>query len=330
MRSFQIFLVFALLVTITLTVLDTPQNPALEMSTVSSAKPANELWQAPNESLLINEANADEIKYGRELIQNTALYLGPNGTVKQISNGMNCQNCHLDAGTKAWGNNYAAVYSTYPKFRERSGALETIPKRVNDCFERSLNGQSLDTNSKEMLAIVAYIKWLGVGLNKGDKPAGSGIVEVPFLNRPASPEKGQLVYKAKCESCHQANGEGLLNADKNTYAFPPLWGEHSYNSGAGLYRLSRFAGYVKANMPLGASYNNPILSDEEAWDVAAFVNTQKRPSKDLSKDWPNIAGKPIDHPFGPFADGFSEEQHKYGPFEPIKKKRNELKNKKTT
>lgn len=330
MRFFQIFLVFALLVTITLTVLDTPQNPALEMSTVSSAKPANELWQAPNESLLINEANADEIKYGRELIQNTALYLGPNGTVKQISNGMNCQNCHLDAGTKAWGNNYAAVYSTYPKFRERSGALETIPKRVNDCFERSLNGQSLDTNSKEMLAIVAYIKWLGVGLNKGDKPAGSGIVEVPFLNRPASPEKGQLVYKAKCESCHQANGEGLLNADKNTYAFPPLWGEHSYNSGAGLYRLSRFAGYVKANMPLGASYNNPILSDEEAWDVAAFVNTQKRPSKDLSKDWPNIAGKPIDHPFGPFSDGFSEEQHKYGPFEPIKKKRNELKNKKTT
>jgi thiosulfate dehydrogenase len=330
MRFFQIFLVFALLVTITLTVLDTPQNPARETSSVSSAKPANELWQAPNESLLLNEANADEIKYGRELIQNTALYLGPNGTVKQISNGMNCQNCHLDAGTKAWGNNYAAVYSTYPKFRERSGALETIPKRVNDCFERSLNGQSLDTNSKEMLAIVAYIKWLGVGLNKGDKPAGSGIVEVPFLNRPASPEKGQLVYKAKCESCHQANGEGLLNADKNTYAFPPLWGEHSYNSGAGLYRLSRFAGYVKANMPLGASYNNPILSDEEAWDVAAFVNTQKRPSKDLSKDWPNIAGKPIDHPFGPFADGFSEEQHKYGPFEPIKKKRNELKNKKTT
>ena len=330
MRFFQIFLVFALLVTITLTVLDTPQNPAGETSAVSSAKPANELWQAPNESLLLTEANADEIKYGRELIQNTALYLGPNGTVKQISNGMNCQNCHLDAGTKAWGNNYAAVYSTYPKFRERSGALETIPKRVNDCFERSLNGQSLDTNSKEMLAIVAYIKWLGVGLNKGDKPAGSGIVEVPFLNRPASPEKGQLVYKAKCESCHQANGEGLLNADKNTYAFPPLWGEHSYNSGAGLYRLSRFAGYVKANMPLGASYNNPILSDEEAWDVAAFVNTQKRPSKDLSKDWPNIAGKPIDHPFGPFADGFSEEQHKYGPFEPIKKKRNELKNKKTT
>jgi thiosulfate dehydrogenase len=330
MRFFQIFLVFALLVTITLTVLDTPKNSAGEIPSVGSAKPTNELWQAPNESLLLTEANADEIKYGKELIQNTALYLGPNGTVKQISNGMNCQNCHLDAGTKAWGNNYAAVYSTYPKFRERSGALETIPKRVNDCFERSLNGQSLDTNSKEMLAIVAYIKWLGVGLNKGDKPSGSGIVEVPYLNRPASPEKGQLVYKAKCESCHQANGEGLLNADKNTYAFPPLWGEHSYNSGAGLYRLSRFAGYVKANMPLGASYNNPILSDEEAWDVAAFVNTQKRPSKDLSKDWPNIAGKPIDHPFGPFADGFSEAQHKYGPFEPIKKKRNELKNKKST
>jgi thiosulfate dehydrogenase len=43
----------------------------------------------------------------------------------------------------------------------------------------------------------------------------------------------------------------------------------------------------------------------------------ERPKKDISKDWPKIAEKPIDHPFGPFSDGFSEIQHKVGPFKPI-------------
>jgi thiosulfate dehydrogenase len=235
---------------------------------------------------------------------------------------MNCNNCHLDAGTRAWGNNYAAVFSTYPKYRERSGSTETIYKRVNDCFERSLNGQPLDSNSKEMKAIYAYIKWLGTDIARGDKPKGSGIVELAYLDRAADPAKGKMVYDAKCRSCHQADGQGTLNTEGTEYAYPPLWGKNSYNHGAGLYRLSRFAGYVKANMPLGATHNSTQLSDEEAWDVAAYVNAQPRPGKDLSADWPKIAAKPIDHPFGPFADGFDEKQHKFGPFGPIKEKRN--------
>ena len=67
-----------------------------------------------------------------------------------------------------------------------------------------------------------------------------------------------------------------------------------------------------------------LLTDEEAWDVAAFVNSQPRPKADLKKDWPNISAKPVDHPFGPYTDGFSEEQHKYGPFQPIVDKREEI------
>jgi thiosulfate dehydrogenase len=109
-----------------------------------------------------------------------------------------------------------------------------------------------------------------------------------------------------------------MAADGLAYTYPPLWGANSYNSGAGLFRLSRFAGYVRDNMPLNqATHSTPSLSDAEAWDVAAFVNSRPRPSKDLSGDWPNIAKKPVDHPFGPYADGFSEEQHKFGPFQPI-------------
>lgn len=271
-------------------------------------------WTAPSLNELGNDSKGQLIRYGRELIAHTAKYLGPKGSVLQITNGMNCQNCHLDAGTKVWGNNYGAVFATYPKYRARSGTIENIYKRINDCMERSLNGQSLDTLSKEMQAIKSYIEWVGKDAPKGKKPKGSGIFELPYLDRAASPEKGKLVFEAKCQSCHQSNGAGQLNASQTEYIYPPLWGEHSYNFGAGLFRLSRLAGYVKYNMPQGVTFQTPQLSDEEAWDVAAFINSQPRPSKDLSKDWPKIAEKPVDHPFGPFADQLSETQHKYGPF----------------
>jgi len=283
-------------------------------------------WQAPDESTLNDDSKKEEILYGKELIAHTSEYFGPKGKVfSAATNGMNCQNCHLDAGTKVFGNNYSAVASTYPKYRARSGAIENIYKRVNDCFERSLNGKALDTNSKEMIAIVSYIHWLGKDVEKGKKPEGCGFKDMAFLDRAADPEKGKTVYIEKCQSCHQANGFGLMNADKTAYTYPPLWGPNSYNDGAGLYRLSNFAKYAKCNMPLGASHNATQLSDEEAWDIAAFVNSQPRPKKDISKDWPKIEEKPFDHPFGPFADGFDEKQHKYGPFKAIKAKQETMK-----
>lgn len=277
-------------------------------------------WQAPEVTTLSGE-NKELVMYGKELIAHTSLFFGPNGKIKRGStNGMNCQNCHLEAGTKTFGNNYSAVASTYPKYRARSGAIENIFKRVNDCFERSLNGNAIDTTSKEMKAIVAYIYWLGKDVAKGKKPAGSGLKDLAFLKRAANPEKGKIVYTEKCQSCHQANGEGQLTLDKTEYTYPPLWGKYSYNDGAGLYRVSNFAKFVKCNMPQGSSHNNTQLSDEEAWDVAAFVNSQPRPKKDISKDWPKINEKPFDHPFGPFVDGFDEKQHKYGPYKEIKDK----------
>jgi thiosulfate dehydrogenase len=258
------------------------------------------------------------IIYGQDLIAHTAKYLGPKGSVAQITNGMNCQNCHLQGGGKAWGNNYGAVYSTYPKFRERSGMKESIYKRVADCMERSLNGSPVDSNSREFTAIYAYLKWLGRAVPKGEKPKGSGIQKLSFLERAADPKKGNVIYVQHCQSCHGSRGEGLLALDEKEYAYPPLWGENSYNDGAGLFRLSNFAGYVKNNMPyLITSHNNPTLTDEQCWDVAAYVNSQSRPHKDQSKDWPNIARKPIDFAFAPYQDSFSEKQHKYGPYLPI-------------
>jgi thiosulfate dehydrogenase len=281
-------------------------------------KQKENLWQAPDEASIPNSEEGDLIRYGRELVAHTASYLGPQGKIKAISNGMNCQNCHLKAGTVPFGNNYSAVAATYPKFRDRSGSMESIEKRVNDCLERSLNGKKLDSTSHEMRAFVSYIQWVGKDVPKKTKPKGVGLWELKNLDRAADPAKGKFVFEEKCVRCHGKNGEGLREENSPEWKYPPLWGKDSYNIGAGLFRLSRFAGYVKMNMPNDiASYEKPFLSDEEAWDVAAFVNSMPRPSKDISKDWPKKSTKPFDHPFGPYADNFSESQHKYGPFDPI-------------
>lgn len=308
-------IVLAILVVATIQIISYEKRTSQRIS----ALPASD-WVAPSLYLdvTLKGETREAVIYGNDLVARTAQYFGPQGQIAAITNGMNCQNCHLDAGKRSWGNNYSAVASTYPKFRDRSGSIESIPKRVNDCFERSLNGKPIDTNSREMKAIVAYIQWLGQTVPPGKKPIGSGIVNLDYLDRPASPEKGALVYTAKCQSCHGADGQGQLDPLGYGYAYPPLWGPQSYNTGAGMFRLSRLAGYVKDNMPFNqASHQAPALTDEEAWDVAAFVNSQPRPQKDISGDWPDISRKPVDHPFGPYTDGFSETQHKYGPFQPI-------------
>lgn len=276
-------------------------------------------WQVPDTNALASTPGADLIRYGKELVINTARYLGPKGIVAPISNGMNCGNCHLDGGTRINGNCFALVAATYPKFRNRSGRSESIQFRINDCMERSLNGKKLDSLSKEMEAMVAYIKWVGKDVPKNVVIKGMGVPEMPLLARAASVENGRHVFELRCISCHGANGVGLLKPDSSGYIYPPLWGPHSYNVSAGIFMLSRSAGFVKYNMPYHVVPQAPSLTDEEAWDVSAFINSQKRSLKTFPNDWPVLATKPVDYPFGPYADSFSERQHKYGPFAIMKK-----------
>ena len=290
------------------------------LDTKSLTKPLSSTpytWTPPDSLTIPNSPDGDLIRYGRELVAHTAKYLGPIGSVMPASNGMNCQNCHLNSGKKNFGNNFSAVASTYPRFRGRSGTLETIEKRVNDCIERSLNGNSLEESSREMQAFVSYIRWLGKDVPKEVVPLGAGILDLPLLDRPADPKKGSVLYEIHCVRCHGRDGEGVKNPEGVEWVYPPLWGADSYNTGAGILRLSRMAGYIKTNMPNGIRADSTELLNDEAWDLAAFINSMPRPTKDLSGDWPDIAAKPYDHPFGPFTDQFSEAQHKYGPFPPI-------------
>jgi thiosulfate dehydrogenase len=258
-------------------------------------------------------------RYGHDLISNTSYYLGPKGIVSQQTNGMNCQNCHYEAGTRPWGNNYGGVVSTYPKKRTRSGQVESIAKRVNDCFERSLNGKALDTTSREMRAIIAYMTWLGGEVPKGTVPKGTGIFKLTLMDRMADTVRGRIVYTTICATCHGVDGQGKPNNKTTGYEYPPLWGAHSFTTGAGLYRLSNFAGLAYMNMPFGqADHTKQVISAEQAWDVAAYVLSRPRPSFDVSRDWPDAKKRPIDDANGPYMDSFPARQHKYGPFKPIK------------
>lgn len=308
-----------------------PKRLAAQVKNVSAPQKKDPLltayWSPPDSLSIPATSDGDLIRYGRELVAHTSVYLGPNGNVSQTTNGMNCQNCHLKSGKKVFGNNYSAVFSTYPKFRARSGAIETIEKRVNDCIERSLNGQPLQDGSRELKAFVAYISWVGKDVEKDVSPPGVGLWDLPLLDRAASTGNGKLVFEKHCVVCHGQDGMGIKNENGTEWKYPPLWGESSYNTGAGLFRLSRFAGYVKANMPNGATFDNPILTDEEAWDVAAYINSMPRPHKTFRGDWPDISTKPFDHPFGPYADNYSEQQHKLGPFVSIKKTKSKTNNK---
>ena len=80
--------------------------------------------------------------------------------------------------------------------------------------------------------------------------------------------------------------------------FPPLWGDESFNIGAGLARTFKAAAYVKYNMPVGVSLKPPlgqvVLSDQDAVDVSEFFTHMPRPDfPGKANDFPG-GNKPID------------------------------------
>lgn len=78
------------------------------------------------------------------------------------------------------------------------------------------------------------------------------------------------------------------------------------------------AGFIKGNMPSGTTHANMVLTDDQAFDVAAYINSQPRPEKpNLEADFPARKNKPVDSAFPPYTPGFTAEQHKYGPWKPI-------------
>ena len=268
------------------------------------------------------------VKYGYALFADTPNEIGP--TVSDpdkrfAGNNLACQSCHLQAGTQPYAMPLVGISSQFPQYRPREGAVDTLEDRINGCMERSLNGRALPLGSDEMKAFSAFMKWLSTGVPDGAKLVGAGTLRIKEPGRAADPGRGGQIYARVCAACHGPDGLGQHAATGAGYQFPPLWGPDSFNDGAGMSRLLTAAAYVMHNMPIGTTFDAPVLSDEEAYDVAAYLISRDRPHKsDLDRDFPIRLQKPVDTPYGPYADGFRQEQHTFGPFAPIRAKVQEL------
>lgn len=260
-------------------------------------------------------------EYGRRLIAETSALLGPDHpdpAMRYSGSRLACGSCHLGAGTEPGTLSLFQAVERYPRFSPRAGAMTDIEDRINECMQRSMNGRALPFESVEMRAIAAYIRSLG-GRYAAMGASRRAVAEpTPFKapNRAADLAAGRAVLESRCATCHGADGLGLRASldPADGYVFPPLWGPDSFNDGAGLHRVLTAARLIKAKMPLGSA----DLSDDEAFDVAAYINAQPRPEMaGLDRDYPDRTTKPVDNTYGPFADEFPLEQHRFGPFAPI-------------
>ena len=248
-------------------------------------------FETPRLAGLLSASNADQVLRGMRLHLQTKALLPDN-----VGNALNCTSCHLNAGTVADGSPFVGVSAFFPGYAPRAGKEVTLEERINGCFRRSMNGQPLPVASADMQAMVAYFDWMKMNTAPGDKVAGRGVGKVDPGIKPDS-QNGKVVYVQQCAVCHGDNGQGSKHAD-GSFVFPPLWGDESFNIGAGMARTYTAAAFVKRNMPIGFHQKFPLgqggLSDQDAVDVAEYFSHQPRPDfADKAGDWPK-GGKPAD------------------------------------
>lgn len=248
-------------------------------------------FETPRLAAMLNEPNAKQLVLGARLNIDTHNLLP-----KNVGNKLNCASCHLNAGTVADGSPYVGLSAFFPSYAPRAGRVITLEDRINGCFLRSMNGKPLPVNSEEMKAMVAYFDWMKRETKPEDKVAGRGVGKIDKRLVPNA-ENGRNIYAAQCALCHGANGEGITNAQGQS-VYPPLWGDQSFNIGAGMARTYTAAAFVKNNMPIAFHNRFPLgqggLTDQEALDVAAFFSHMPRPDfAPKVNDWPRDK-KPAD------------------------------------
>lgn len=240
-------------------------------------------WAPPPESAIPTDSLGASIRRGLALFNNTK-----DSLPQYATGGLSCRNCHLDAGRNPTAAPVTASHARFPKYMERTGAVIGLADRVNYCFTRSLAGRKLPVESREMQDILAYIAFISRGAPIGDKhlPGAEGIIPMKdtLIGDTA---RGRAVFAAKCTACHGPEGQG-------NPGFPPLWGARSYSIGASMAREERAASFIWHNMPFG---QGKTLTTQEAFDVAAFINSHPRPdSPGKEQDWPT-GGAPKDVPY---------------------------------
>ena len=254
-------------------------------------KPDSSTFETPRLARMLSEPNGAQLVRGMRMNFETRA-LAP----QHVGNQLNCTSCHLNAGTVADGSPYVGVSAFFPSSAPRAGRVITMQDRINGCFLRSMNGKALPADSPDLKAMVAYFDWMKGQTKAGDKVAGRGVGKMDPKIKPDE-ENGRKVYGAQCAVCHGNSGEGLMAADGHV-VYPPLWGDQSFNIGAGMARTYTAAAFVKRNMPIGFHEMFPLgqggLSDQDAVDVAEYFSHQPRPDFAAKvKDWPKDP-KPAD------------------------------------
>jgi len=264
-----------------------------------------------------------QIKFGYLLITKTSSQIGPlakDPDKRFAGNNLTCNNCHLNAGRRIGSGSFVGVYNRFPQFRGRENKIGTLEERINGCMERSMNGKPMSVDSDEMMAMVAYMRWLSENVPADIEKIYKGYVKIRIPAFKAIPETGKNLYQVHCQICHMEDGAGIRIPGEqfSGYLYPPLGGNDTFNDGAGMNRILTSAQFIKGNMPFGATHDSPVVTDEEAYHLAAYINTFERPSKtNRENDFPDKTLKPVSTPYGPWVDNFSAEQHKFGPFPPI-------------
>jgi thiosulfate dehydrogenase len=229
-------------------------------------------FRVPDESEIRDPALLASIRRGKALLAFTR-----DSLPAHVGNRLQCVNCHPDNGTRRNAMPWVGVYARFPQYRSRVGGIQIIEDRINDCFKRSMNGKPLVPESRDMRDIIAYMAFLSTGYPVFANVKGQSVPPVPQL--PGDTVRGAATFTAKCSVCHGADGAG-------TDVFPALWGPGSYNIGAGMARLRNAAAFIKVAMPQTAP---GTLTDQEAYDLATYINTRPRP---------DFAGKELDWPKG--------------------------------
>ena len=245
-------------------------SPAVAATThqAAAARPSTPTFAPPPESSIPAGPLGEVIRQGRAIFTDT-----PAHAKAYVGNGLSCSNCHLDAGRLANSAPLWGAWGMYPQYRKKNGHVNTFGERLQGCFMFSMNGKAPPLDSAEIVALQTYAWWMARGAPVGVKLKGAGYPKEDF--KPAQPPdyaRGEKVYAANCALCHDGDGQGQQVAGRNV--FPPLWGPQSFNWGAGMHQLDNAAAFIKANMPFS---RGDTLSDQDAWDVAMFMDAHERP-----------------------------------------------------
>jgi thiosulfate dehydrogenase len=266
--AIAIAILCVLLLTVSPLGVDGAETSASSSKPSSVPPPTHHAFSPPAESTMPNDEFGKLVRLGEQI------FVHPSKFAKAyVGNALSCSNCHLEAGRKADSAPLWAAYVSFPAYRIKSHSVMTYDQRLQDCFRYSMNGKAPPLGSKVLLALDAYSYWLASGAVVDPHLPGRGYAKIAVPATPPDFDRGRAIYSARCALCHGAEGSGQVTPD-GTVVFPALWGRRSFNWGAGMANISNATGFIKLNMPLTQPNS---LSDQEAYDVATYIDSQERP-----------------------------------------------------